>query len=105
MGRFQADQTELWLRRAHTFRRSPRASAVTILDIAYDDLVHDTAGVLGRIYDAAGLTPDDSTGMIDHYHAAHPRNAKGAHHYTPHDFALDETNLRTRFAPLTAPGL
>ncbi|MEV5826867.1 sulfotransferase [Spirillospora sp. NPDC052242] len=99
VGRFQTDQTELWLRRAHAFRRSARASAVTILDIAYDDLVHDTAGVLHRVYDAAGLTPDDPAGMIDRYHAAHPRDAKGAHRYTPDDFALDEAEIRARFAP------
>lgn len=57
VGRFQSDQTELWLRRAHAFRRGPQAGAVTILDIAYDDLVNDTRGVLEKIYTAAGIDP------------------------------------------------
>ncbi|SEG91620.1 Sulfotransferase family protein [Thermomonospora echinospora] len=104
VGRFQTDQTELWLRRAHAFRRTPQAGAITILDIAYDDLVHDTPAVLHRIYTAAGLTPGDSTSMIDRYHAAHPRNAQGTHHYAAADFALDEADLRTRLAPWTRPG-
>ncbi|GGV19220.1 sulfotransferase [Actinomadura cremea] len=98
VGRFQTDQTELWLRRARAFRLSPQADAVTVLDIAYDDLVHDTRAVLDQIYTTAGLAPGDPNGLIDAYHAAHPRAGKGAHHYTAADFALNEADLRTRLA-------
>ncbi|HEU5031510.1 MAG TPA: sulfotransferase [Spirillospora sp.] len=102
VGRFQTDQTELWLRRAHAFRHSAEADTVTIIDIDYDDLVHDTAAVLDRVYTAAGLSPGDLNGLIGRYHADHPRAAKGTHHYTPQQFALDEEEVRTRLAPWTA---
>ncbi|HEU5028275.1 MAG TPA: sulfotransferase [Spirillospora sp.] len=101
IGRFQTDQTELWLRRAHAFRRSARAGTITIIDVDYDDLVHDTAAVLRRIYAAAGLAGGDPGGMVDRYHADHPRTAKGVHHYAPEDFALDEAEIRSRLAPWT----
>ncbi|MFA1545473.1 sulfotransferase [Actinomadura chokoriensis] len=103
VGRFLTDQTELWLRRAHTFRRTPQADSVTLLDIAYDDLVHDTPAVLHLIYTAAGLSPGDPAALTDRYHAAHPRTAKGTHVYTAADFALDEADVRTRLAPWTRP--
>lgn len=51
---------------------------------------------------SAELPADDPTGMIDRYHAAHPRHAKGAHHYTLDDFALDEAAIRARFASWAA---
>ncbi|MES9537714.1 sulfotransferase [Actinomadura sp. NPDC000600] len=103
VGRFQTDQTELWLRRAHDFRTGDRAGSLTIVDIDYDDLVHDTAAVLDRVYAAAGLEPEDATGMIDRYHADHPRTAKGAHRYTPQDFALDEAAVRARLTRWAGP--
>ncbi|ROO85454.1 sulfotransferase family protein [Actinocorallia herbida] len=101
VARFQTDQTELWLRRAHAFRASPAASSITLLDLAYRDLVSATEPVLRRIYDAASLPPpDDLRAMITAYHAAHPRTAKGTHRYAPADFSLTEETLRPRFAPL-----
>ncbi|GAA0571069.1 sulfotransferase family protein [Actinomadura livida] len=103
VGRFQTDQTELWLRRARAFRHSPGAGSVTLLDVAYDDLVGDTRTVLETIYTAAGIDPGDPTGLIDAYHAAHPRDGKGVHRYTAADFALDEADLRTRLDPWTRP--
>ncbi|MFA1537863.1 sulfotransferase family protein [Actinomadura monticuli] len=98
VGRFQTEQTELWLRRARAFRDSPEAGSVNVLDVAYDDLVRDTPAVLRRIYAAAGLSPGDPADLTDRYHAAHPRTAKGAHRYTAAAFALDEADLRARFA-------
>ncbi|WP_141585561.1 sulfotransferase [Actinomadura sp. WMMA1423] len=103
VGRFLTDQTELWLRRAHAFRRGPHAGSVGLLDIAYDDLVQDAPAVLQRIYAAAGLAPGDPAALTDRYHAAHPRSAKGAHRYTPDDFGLDEAALRARLTPWTRP--
>ncbi|TDC72074.1 sulfotransferase [Actinomadura sp. GC306] len=103
VGRFQAGQTELWLRRAHAFRHSPEAGSVTLLDVAYDDLVRDTPAVLRRIYDAAGLSPGDPAALTERYHAAHPRTAKGTHRYTAAAFSLDDAELRGRLAPWLQP--
>jgi hypothetical protein len=103
VGRFQTEQTELWLRRAHAFRRSSRAADLTIVDVRYEDLVNATGDVLDRIYTAAGLVPPDLDSMIGAYHAANPPDRREPHRYTPQDFALDETGLRARFAPWTSP--
>ncbi|GAB2828698.1 sulfotransferase [Actinocorallia aurea] len=101
VGRFQSDQTELWLRRARAFRVSPAASGITLLDVSYRDLVSATEAVLRQIYDAASLAaPDDLPSMIAAYHAAHPRTAKGTHRYSPESFGLDGPALRARFASL-----
>ncbi|MFG2004148.1 sulfotransferase family protein [Spirillospora sp. NPDC048911] len=102
VGRFQAGQTELWLRRAHAFRSSPQAADLTIIDVRYDDLVHATGDVLDRVYTAAGLAQPDLHAMIDAYHAANPPNQRKPHRYTPQEFALDETDLRARLTPWTS---
>ncbi len=95
VGRFQADQTELWLRRAAAFH-NPSAALV---DVRYQDLVTATAPVLRRIYAAVGIEPPaDLDGMIARYHAARPRHAKGVHRYSAAEFGLDEDELRRRFA-------
>ncbi|MEO3785504.1 sulfotransferase [Actinocorallia sp. B10E7] len=99
VGRFQTDQTERWLRRALAFRDSPSAASVTVLDVRYEDLVSSTSSVVKQIYAAAGLeAPPDPDGMIERYHAARPRQAKGVHRYTPGEFGLDEDAIRRRFA-------
>lgn len=98
VGRFQTDQTERWLRRALTFRRSAAASAVTTVDVQYRDLLSATGSVLRQIYLAAGMNvPTDLNGMIERYQSAHPRHAKGTHRYTPAGFGLDEHEIRRRF--------
>jgi hypothetical protein len=98
VGRFQADQTALWFRRAAAFRSSPGASTVAIVDIDYDDLVQRTAPTLQHLYARAGLdAPEDLAAMIDRYHAAHPHRDAGAHRYGPADFGLDPDELRERF--------
>ncbi|TDC82470.1 sulfotransferase [Actinomadura sp. 7K507] len=105
VGRFQADQSERWLRRAAAFRESPATSRVAVLDMRYRDLVSATAAALRQIYDAAGLdAPADVDGMIERYHADRPRHAKGVHRYAAADFGLDEDGLRRRFAFYEAPG-
>lgn len=99
VGRFQAEQTELWLKRALAFRETAEARAVTLADVRYVDLIKDTAGALRSIYAAVQMEPPaDIEGMIAHYNAAHPRGAKGAHAYTPADFGIDASALRERFA-------
>ncbi|WP_408066286.1 sulfotransferase family protein [[Mycobacterium] nativiensis] len=96
VGRFQTEQTELWLRRALAFRDSPAAATVTCIDIDYTDLVADPEAVLRRVYTAAGLDLPDTAAMINNHHRTQPRNAKGTHRYRPEAFGIDADTLRER---------
>lgn len=99
VGRFQTDQTELWMRRALAYEDDPAPKNATIIDLAYSDLVASPASAITRIYEAAGLdAPADPDAFVDAYKAAQPRHAHGKHDYTPQDFGLDPDALRERFA-------
>ena len=99
VGRFQADQTELWFRRAAAFRADPASVAATFVDLDYTELVRDPVGAITSVYAAADLEPpDDLDAFVAAYHQAHPRHAHGPHRYTAADFGLDEAELRERFA-------
>ena len=99
VGQRQADQSELWFRRATEFRSSPERDSVTLIDVDYRELIDDTASVLDKIYAAADMAaPAMLDDFIANYHAAHPRNAAGTHRYEPEDFGLDPDLLRGRFA-------
>ena len=105
VGRFLTEQPELWLQRAARFRASARAASVTLVDVDYAELVRDTPAALRLVYAAAGLdAPRDLRAMIDAYHAAAPRGARGVHAYHPKDFGLDPAQLRERFAWLRRRG-
>jgi len=99
VGRFQADQTEDWFRRAAAYRTDPASAAATFVDLRYEDLVRDPAAAIAAVYAAADLDPPaDPAAFVAAYHDAHPRRAHGTHHYTAADFGLDERELRERFA-------
>lgn len=98
IGRRQADQTELWFRRAAEFRSSPDRDAVTLIDVDYRELVDDTSRVLEKIYSAVDMPAPALDEFIADYHTAHPRDAHGTHRYQPEDFGLDAAELRERFA-------
>lgn len=98
VGRRQADQSELWFRRATEFRSSRERDDVTLIDVDYRELIDDTAGVLEKVYAAADMTAPGLDEFIAKYHAVHPRNANGTHRYSPEDFGLDADELRERFA-------
>lgn len=96
VGRFQTEQTELWLRRAVTARKSAAAQTVKCLDIHYPDLVSDPDATLRRIYAAADLDAPDTTAMIAEHQSAQPRHGKGQHRYVAADFGIDPQALRER---------
>lgn len=99
VGRFQADQTELWFRRAMSFRGGPGSATATFVDVDYADLVGDTEAAVATVYAASGLEPpDDPSGLIDAYNRANPRHVHGRHRYEPHDFGLDPDALGRQFA-------
>ncbi|MFV0526483.1 MAG: sulfotransferase family protein [Acidimicrobiales bacterium] len=102
VGRYQAEQTERWLRRAEAFRSTPAAERLTFVDLDYRELVTNPVAAITRVYTAAGLEPPgDPAGFVEGYHDAHPRHAHGGHTYTAAEFGLDENELRARFADLT----
>ncbi|ODR16069.1 sulfotransferase family protein [Mycolicibacterium porcinum] len=94
VGRFQTEQTELWLRRAVAARAA--ASTVTWLDIQYTDLVADPEATVRRIYAGAQMEPPDIAGMLAEHHRAQPRDGKGRHRYQAEEFGLDADALRER---------
>jgi hypothetical protein len=99
VGRFQASQTELWLRRALEFRRSPASTAVRVVDLSYEVLVSDPSRALRSVYAAADLeAPVDIDSWIAAYNASSPRHRHGRHGYRAAEFGLDEGELRERFA-------
>jgi len=99
VGRVQADQTELWFRRAARYRTDPAAAAATFVDLRYQDLVRDPVAAITTVYAAAGLEPPpDPAAFVAAYDEAHPRHAHGRHRYTAADFGLDAHELRERFA-------
>ncbi|WNG89240.1 sulfotransferase [Mycobacterium sp. ITM-2016-00317] len=99
VGRRQVEQSERWFRRAVAFRSSAHREQVTLIDVAYRDLVDRPESVLERIYAAADMPPPaDLKGFVADYHRAHPRDGQAGHRYTPHDFGLDPAQLRDRFS-------
>lgn len=99
VGRFQADQTELWLRRAAAFRSEPGSAAATFLDLDYAELVGSPVTAVRRVYEVAGIEPPaDLERFVTDHQAAHPRHRHGPHAYTAADFGLDDGELRERFS-------
>ncbi|MCC7076826.1 MAG: sulfotransferase [Acidimicrobiia bacterium] len=105
VGRYQADTTELWLRRAEAFRATPASKSVTFVDLGFPRLVRDPVGSITEIYAAADMEPPpDPEAFVDRYHAAFPRHAHGSHAYSAADFGLDAHAIRERFADLENAG-
>jgi len=100
VGRFQADQTELWFRRAVAYRTTaPLPGPVTFVDIDYSRLLDDPVAAMAAVYEAADLDPpSDPDGFVSAYQATNPHHVHGAHRYTAASFGLDEHELRDRFA-------
>jgi len=103
VGRFQTEQSELWLRRAVEYRARPASAAATFVDLDYRELVADPKASAEKVYRAAAMEPPaDLDRLIDAYHARNPRHAHGTHGYAAADFGLDPRELRQRFSFLDA---
>lgn len=101
VGRYQTEQTALWLDRAMAFRdgEAARRGGARFVDLDYRALVADPIAAVQRIYDAAGL--ELGPGLIaefDRHRTANRQHARGAHRYAPEHFGLDRGALRERFA-------
>lgn len=70
-----------------------------VVDVHYDDTVHDPVGTTSRIYDHFGLefTPAVEAGVRG-YLADNPRDKHGAHSYTLAEFGLDPDEVDAAFA-------
>jgi len=89
------------VKRILDFDAGPDADRVVHVD--YYAIVADPVGEMRRIHDALGIgTPDDIADAVGAWHAANPKNARGANAYSLDEFGLDESDLRDRYAPYAA---
>lgn len=102
VGRFQTEQTELWLRRAVDFRSSTAARSVRVIDVRYTDLVANPEAAVRQIYAAAGFEPPDLPALIVRHNADQARHGPGVHRYRPDEFGIDADALRERMSFYTA---
>jgi hypothetical protein len=85
-------------------RRAAAARAVVgehrFLDVGQHELRGNAVAVAERIYDFAGLRPDDSvrTAMAGWGDVNQP-GARGEHHYSAREFGLTARSIRQSFAP------
>ena len=104
VGRFQLDQTALWLDRAMACREKPPKNATPIfMDLAYRDLVRDPVAAARSIYEAFDIEWSEEVAHgFDAYLKNHPRNKHCRHRYTPEEFGLDPDEIRERLSRYTA---
>jgi len=99
VGRFQAEQTALWLDRALAFREGDAAGDARFVDVGYRALVADPIGTARRIYAAAGIDlPPDVVAGFERHRADDRQHGRGRHRYDAAQFGLDAGALRERFA-------
>jgi hypothetical protein len=71
-----------------------------VVDIRYDDLVHDPVATVESIYAAAGATPlsGEARDAMHTYIVGHPKGSLGEHGYDLAKFGLDAASLAERFS-------
>jgi hypothetical protein len=70
-----------------------------IIDVQYDDLVHDPVATVQDLYAACDAAlSEQALGAITAYVDAHPKNKLGVHRYDLSEFGLDAGEIRERFA-------
>lgn len=101
-----SSQLDLWARGVETFdavraaHEADPASRATFVDVEHRELVSDPAGVVERVYAAAGTSlSDDVRAAVE---AENSRSLSGdrapAHRYTLADYGLSEARIAERFA-------
>lgn len=87
--------------RIMAFDAGPHGNRVIHVD--YYALVADPVGQMRRIHAGLGIdTPDGVARAVGDWHAANPKNARGANPYALAEYGLDEAALRERFAGYAA---
>jgi hypothetical protein len=101
-----SSQLELWARGVEAFdaararHEADPASSATFVDVDHGELVSDPAGVVERVYSAAGIgLGGDVRAAVE---AENARSLSGdrapAHRYTLADYGLSEAQIAERFA-------
>ncbi|MET0987611.1 MAG: sulfotransferase [Steroidobacteraceae bacterium] len=101
---------ELWSRQMRRYceeRKSVESSA-RIVDVTYRDIVRDAAGVIARIYSAAGLHPSaEALSRMCDWEQSNTQHKHGRHQYSLAQFGYEKGQLeaafeeyRSRFSPL-----
>ena len=101
-----SSQLELWARGVETFdavrarHEADPSSRATFVDVEHHELVSDPAGVVERVYAAAGTELSD--GVRAAVEAENSKSLSGdrapAHRYTLADYGLSEDRIAERFA-------
>ncbi|MBU6267670.1 MAG: sulfotransferase [Sphingomonadales bacterium] len=83
------------------FDAGPHGGRVVHVD--YYALVADPVGQMRRIHAGLGIdTPDEVAQAVGDWHAANPKNARGANAYSLDEYGLDVDEVRARFAAYSA---
>lgn len=83
--------------RIMAFDAGPHGSRIVHVD--YYALVADPVGQMRRIHAGLGIeTPDDVARAVGDWHAANPKNARGANDYSLEQYGLDTGAVREAFA-------
>ena len=76
-----------------------RSDPARFVDVAHDDFVADSLGVLERIYDHFGTPLSEAARAALQAHvAANPKGKHGEHSYSLEAYGLDPDRVRARFS-------
>jgi hypothetical protein len=80
------------------FDRGPDGNRIVHVD--YYALVEDPVREMYKIHRGIGIdTPDDIALAVGNWHAANPKNKRGANAYSLEQYGLDDAKVAERFAP------
>lgn len=101
-----SSQLDLWARGVETFdaararHEADPASGATFVDVDHHELLDDPAGVVARVYAAAGteLAEDVRAAVVAENERSLSGDRAPAHRYTLADYGLSEERIAERFA-------
>lgn len=84
------------VQRIMDFDAGPHGDRVVHVD--YYALVADPVGEMRKIHEGIGVgTPEDVAATVGDWHAANPKNKRGANEYTAEEYGLDDAATAARF--------
>lgn len=99
------EQLLLWSEMAdrNLLLRDKLGSALTIVDVAYEQIRDDPLAAISRIYEAHGLTVTGKARQaMERWSAENPQHRHGQHRYSLDQFELDKDRIRQAFEPYTS---
>jgi hypothetical protein len=107
--RIGREATRFWsaaLERAQSFRAAHPELADRFLDVRFEEICADPLAVARRVHERFDLplTPETDLRMRS-FLAANPRGKNGEHRYSLDEFAMDRSEIETRFADYRMPGI